>query len=298
MSGLGCLLHFSLLMTPISPDALQKLNWLIRDCGQQAKQMAIEPFQVFEKGLEDYVTTVDHALDERLSAALTDFFPQDGIVSEENVQSRRAFQETYARLWLIDPLDGTEEFIHQGDSYSVIVGLLQAAQPSAGWIYAPATDRLCFGGPGWGLFERWGDAGVEPAQPLLPQEPPPPSVDFCPVIIGDRDLRNYGAAIAESIPGIQFSSLGSFGLKVLEVIDGRAGAYVYFNRRVKLWDTTGPIALARAAGLVCCDLDGNPLEFTPAVVDPETLIHQQTVVIGWERYVERLRSPLRTIVLG
>jgi 3'(2'), 5'-bisphosphate nucleotidase len=116
------------------------------------------------------------------------------------------------------------------------------------------------------------------------------------MMIGDRDRKAYGDAIARLIPGVQFQSIGSFGLKVLEVICGRAGIYVYFNGRVKLWDTVGPIALAQAAGLTCCDLQGNPLKFTPNAINLDTLAHHQPIVIGWASYVERLRSHLHEAV--
>lgn len=278
----------------ISAQHLEKLNQLIITCGQQAKQMAAEPFQVFEKGIEDYVTTVDQTLDRQLSAGIAALFTEDGIISEENPESRGAFLKNYPRLWLIDPLDGTEDFIQQRPHYSVMVGLLEDAQPIEGWVYAPVLNRLYFGGAS-GLFQ------INPAiatlpQPLVPQEAAPPSSDFCPMIIGDRDVKQYGDAILHLIPEAQFISLGSFGLKVVDVICGRAGVYVYFNRRVKLWDTVGPLALAKAAGLVCCDLNGNPLEFTADAVDPETLIHKQPMIIGWEHYVEKLRSRLKTAV--
>ncbi|HEY9624125.1 MAG TPA: inositol monophosphatase family protein [Crinalium sp.] len=280
-------------MNSLSPDQLNKINWLIRHWGQQAKHMASGQFQVFEKGIEDYVTTVDRLLDEQLAAGFAALFPQDGIVTEENVQSRGAFHENYSQLWFIDPIDGTDDFIHGRDYYAVMVGLLQAAQPKAGWVYAPAFDQLYFGGPNWGLFQTKEDSAPEP---LIPTEPPPPSTDFCPVIMGDKDQRNFGEAIAQLIPEIQVSSVGSFGLKVMQVICGHAGLYVYFNGRVKLWDTTGPVALAKAAGLVCCDLDGEPLQFTPDVLDSKTLAHHQPILIGWPSYVEPLRSRLQQAV--
>jgi 3'(2'), 5'-bisphosphate nucleotidase len=280
-------------MTSLSPEQLQKINWLLRHWGQQAKQMASGQFQVFEKGVDDYVTTVDRLLDEQLASGLAALFPQDGIVTEENAQSRQAFQSDYSRLWFIDPIDGTDDFIHGKDHYSSMVGLLQAEQPVAGWVYAPAFDHLYFGSADGGLFQAQGDASPIPLHPV---EPLPPNAGFCPVIMGDKDQRNLGEAIAQLIPEIQFSSVGSFGLKVMQVICGNAGLYGYFNGRVKLWDTIGPIALARTAGLICCDLDGDPIRFTPDAVDMQTLTHQQPILIGWPSYVDVLRSRLKQAI--
>lgn len=280
-------------MPPFSSDQLQKIQQLIRNCGQQARRSAAEQFQVYEKGWEDYVTDVDQALDRQLTAGFTDLFPQDGIITEENPQSWQAFNQNHQRLWLIDPLDGTEDFINKRPHYSVMAGLLQAHQPIAGWVYAPVFDQLYYGGADWGIFQV--EANCAPV-PLIPTEPPAPAAGFCPILIGYKDQRRFGQAISELIPEAQFDCIGSFGLKVLRVICGQAGLYLYCNRRVKLWDTTGPLALARTAGLVCCDLSGEPLRFTSDVVDPQTLIHQQPIVIGWPVYVEKLRSRLQSAI--
>jgi 3'(2'), 5'-bisphosphate nucleotidase len=272
-----------------------EIRQLMRQCGTQAEILAKEQYVVEKKGPQDYVTSVDRELDRRLTQGFARLFPSDGIITEENEPSRRAFRAGYRRVWCIDPLDGTDGFIKRKPHYAVMIGLLCDFQPVAGWIYAPALKQMYYGGKGWGLFQAIGEAEVEPLQPV---EAPAPTDSFCPIIIGDKDERNFGEAIAELVPGATFSSLGSFGLKVMEVICGRAGLYLYLNGRVKLWDTTGPVALAQAAGLVCCDLEGEPLSFHPSAIAPDTLIHQQPILIGWPRYVEALRSPIREAAIA
>ena len=279
-------------MSYLSTDHLEKIRWLLTDCGRQARQLALETFQVYEKGVEDYVTDVDRALDQQLSQGLSALFPQDGVISEENAPSRQLFAQADGRLWLIDPIDGTDDLINGLPHYSVMLGLLEGGVPRAGWVYAPMFEQLYFGGTELGLFQAEGD---RPPIPLIPTQPLL-SADHCPILIGTKDVRRFGAAILQLIPEAQFNCIGSFGLKVLEVIQGRAGLYVYGNRRVKLWDTTGPLALAQMAGLVCCDLAGNPLRFTADAVDSETLAHHQTIVVGWPHYVEALRSRLQQAV--
>ncbi len=276
-------------MDYFSPELDGQLRALLRSLGQQAAQLAKTEFQVIQKGPQDYVTTVDQALDRQLSEQLRIWFPEDGLVTEENPDSRADYRRPYARIWFVDPLDGTDSFIQGTGDYAVMVGLLKENQPVAGWIYAPSADVLHYGGPGWGLYRVQGDS---PPQCLSDTPPPDLSATSCPIMIGHRDRRKYGQAIAAAIPEAQFFSLGSFGLKVIEVIRGKVGLYLYLNGRVKLWDTTGPVALARAAGLVCCDLMGQPLRFTPDAVDAQTLAHQQSIVIGWRPYVEALRPRL------
>jgi 3'(2'), 5'-bisphosphate nucleotidase len=276
-------------MPPCSLWHDQQIRHSLRQAGQQAQKLATEQFEIILKGPADFVTSVDRTLDRELSRQFLDWFPQDGLITEENRQSIAQFQLDFQRFWLIDPLDGTDDLIHGRTGYAVMVGLLKNHQPLAGWVYSPSRDRTYFGGPEWGLFQAHG--GAEP-EVLLTTPPPAPRRDFCPVMIGDKDKQIYGAALAEVIPEAQFSGLGSFGLKVIEVICGRAGLYFYLNGRVKLWDTTGPLALAQAAGLVCCDLEGAPLSYQPAGLDLETLAHKQTILVGWPDYVETLRPRL------
>jgi 3'(2'), 5'-bisphosphate nucleotidase len=272
---------------------LYPIQTVLVEAGRWACEQARQPFTIEEKGPEDFVTAVDQTLDRRLAAQFKNWFPNDGIITEENAQSVQAMQQGFPRLWLIDPIDGTEDFINGRPDYAIMVGLLEQSQPIAGWILRPESNQLFYGGPDWGLFTA---QGLAPAHPLIPSMPPSPSQEYCPVLLGDRDRQQYGTAVENIIPEVQFYTLGSFGLKVLEVIQGRAGLYLYFNGRVKLWDTVGPLALAKSAGLICCDLTGKPLEFSLDVLNPDTLAHHQSIVIGWPHYVEALLPRLQQAI--
>jgi 3'(2'), 5'-bisphosphate nucleotidase len=277
-------------MSVISPALDQKIRQTVRDCGLQVEQMASQNFEVFEKGPEDYVTTIDTALDRQLSAAFAALFPEDGVISEEDAQSRQNYTH-YSRLWCIDPLDGTEDLIQRRRDYAVMVGALENYQPILGWVYAPSYDKMYFGGKKWGLFAA--DGENDPiALPIVE----PSATARRRLIIGHRDRSRYGNEILASLPNVEFYSIGSFGLKVMEVIMGKAGLYLYLNGRVKIWDTAGPLAMAIAAGLTCCTLDGQPLKFSPDELELETLAHQQSILIGWTDIIEQLRPKLEKAV--
>jgi 3'(2'), 5'-bisphosphate nucleotidase len=252
---------------------------IIRLCGQQAKRMVAQGFQVDQKGPGDFVTTVDQALDRELTINFSALFPQDGVITEENQASRRLYCHKAARLWCIDPVDGTHDLIQSQQDYAVMVGLLQDYHPIAGWIYDPVRDVLYFGGRDWGLFQQHGNHVRE----CFPQ---PPTL-IHRVVIGSRDYDNYGTLLAATIPEIDlWARPGSFGLKIMEVILGRAGLLVYFNGRVKLWDTVAPLALAEVAGLACCDLQGRPIRYTTDWIDVDTLAHQQPIILGWRHCID------------
>jgi len=257
----------------------------IREAGQKAIALRASGFQVDEKGFDDYVTDVDRALDRLLSEQFQAWFPDDIVISEENSRSQEIWRkesQINKKFWFIDPIDGTDDFIHDREFYSVMVGVLEAFQPVLGWVYAPKSDRLYFGGNAInGLFTVTN--GNVP-EVLYPHEPIGENRDR--IIVSKKDDLAYGDAIRAAVPNVEFYTLGSFGLKVMEVVEGRASAYIYLNRRVKLWDTVGPLAIARAAGLVCCDLQGREIGFDYDDINPENLTHKQLIVIGWQNFID------------
>jgi 3'(2'), 5'-bisphosphate nucleotidase len=264
---------------------------IVQDCGLQAKRMVSQGVDVTQKGPGDFVTNVDRLLDRQLGEGLAALFPRDGIITEENPESCQAFQfDPLGRLWCIDPIDGTRDFIETQKNYSVMVGLLENGQPKVGWIFDPAADEMYFGGVGWGLFRQVGDR----VQDCFPQ--PPTLINR--VLIGVQDQVNYAAALKLKVPEIDlWERPGSFGLKILSVILGQAGMLVYFNGRVKLWDTVAPVALALQAGLTCCDLQGRPLSYGLDAIDLDSLAHQQPVIIGWQHCID-IFLPRLAAVMG
>lgn len=277
-----------------------KIRRVVRACGQHARYLATQTFDVSEKGPDDFVTSIDQALDRELTEQFTTLFPQDCIISEENPASRQYFQQEQRR-WCIDPLDGTKDFIQGDRNYSVLVGVLEKdassprlAKPTAGWIYAPEYDLMYHSTSESEVWRTQGDAAPELLNPIASAR-----LDRPRVMIGEIDFANFGSLLSLAIPEIEFvRSPGSFGLKVVNAALGEADLYVYFNKRVKVWDTVASIAIAQAAGLVCCDLDGQPISYAPDRINLETLAHHQSIVIGWASYVELLLPRLRSAMLS
>jgi 3'(2'), 5'-bisphosphate nucleotidase len=261
-------------------ERVSAINQVVQDCGHLAKRLAAQGFEVNQKGPGDFVTDVDRALDQRLASAFAALYPHDGIITEENPDSRSRYHHNpTGRLWCIDPIDGTHDFIQTQRDYAVMVGLLADGQAQAGWIYDPAADTMFYGGWEWGIFRQVGDR----TQDCFPQPP----MQINRVIIGANDRANYGDRLTQAIPEIDlWQRPGSFGLKIMDVILGNAGLLIYFNQRVKLWDTVAPLALARQAGLRCCDLHGQPIDYGPGAIDADTLAHQQPIIIGWKHCID------------
>ncbi|NJK34597.1 MAG: inositol monophosphatase family protein [Oscillatoriales cyanobacterium SM2_2_1] len=259
------------------------IGTFVREMGDRGLALRSQ-MEVFAKGEDDFVTNVDRMLDRWLSQQFQQWFPRDMVISEENADSFTQWGDRTGDCWLIDPIDGTDDFIHGRSHYAVMVGRV-AEEPIEGWIYAPALQTLTYG-------HCSGVVWQEPEPGPLQQ----PAAGDRPVILSSKDERVYGDAIRSVIPGVNFYSLGSFGLKVLEVVFGRAQAYLYLNRRVKLWDTAAPLAIAKGAGLRCCDLSGAPIQFAGAQIVPETLAHRQIIVIGWPDFLRQHLSHLERAI--
>ncbi|MFQ3679083.1 MAG: inositol monophosphatase family protein [Pseudanabaenaceae cyanobacterium] len=265
-------------------NRIHDIGSLLREAGQTAKALRQQGLQIEKKGPDDFVTNADRQLDRHLGAQFRAWFPEDAIVTEENLDSLKAWPHR-GRTWAIDPIDGTSDFLSGSPYYAVMVGVLEGIKPVAGWVYAPETDELVYGGVALGGLYR--QRGTEPETRLHPQQPTTPTGK---IILSGKDRERYGQAIQGVFPGVEYYSVGSFGLKVLEVIAGRADAYFYLNRRVKLWDTAGPFALARWAGALCCDFEGQPIAYDR--LDRSTLAHQQHVWVGWPDTIGTYRRDL------
>jgi len=267
-------------MNPI--NSFDQVRKFIREVGQKAKHLRLNTFDVIQKGHLDFVTSVDRTIDQICTSQFQAWFPDDAIITEENPESMLIWRQNRSRMWLIDPIDGTDDFIAGGVNYAVMVGLLEHNQPIMGWIYAPELDLMFYGGAAiGGLFTQSVDN--YPIQ-LIPQTPP--LRDRHRLLVGDKDQRKYGEAIQNLVPEIEFYNMGGFGLKVMEVVMGKTELYFYLNRRVKLWDTVAPMAMAKFAGITSCDLDGAVIKYHPDFIDPNTLAHNQDVVVGWSQYVD------------
>jgi len=105
--------------------------------------------------------------------------------------------------------------------------------------------------------------------------------------MGRRDP--FRDKVAELIDDLQWVKMGSLGLKVIHIIEGHADLYLHLVRKLKIWDTAAPVALAKAAGLRACSLAGEEITY-----NPQQPLHQERIVIGRPLHVtqaiERLKS--------
>jgi myo-inositol-1(or 4)-monophosphatase len=121
---------------------------IIKEIARDAGKLALQHFRslaslpVEKKGHLDLVTEADRQVEDLLIARLKQAFPDDGIYGEE----RGELAGTSGRIWVIDPIDGTFNFVRGGDNWAISIGLFENRRPTFGVIYAPARDQMLVGG--------------------------------------------------------------------------------------------------------------------------------------------------------
>ena len=217
-----------------------------------------------EKSPGDPVTEADHAANRAVLSVLGRECPRDPILSEESEPPEAA--SMLDRLWVVDPLDGTREFIDGIDEFAVMVGLAEEGLASLGAFYVPGSGHLYVGvaeGGAW-IAECEVDAG--PDIPIRVGE-------FIPLRVGEpRDGRlrlvrsrshpdDRLQAIESALPNVEVIPSGSVGVKCARIAEHAADLYVHPVPYLKEWDTCAPEAVLRGAGGRVTDCGGGTLRY-------------------------------------
>jgi 3'(2'), 5'-bisphosphate nucleotidase len=136
------------------------------------------------------LTLADLAADRLIVSALEAWDPSIPIVSEERSAPSYETRRTWSRFWLVDPLDGTKEFLTQNGEFTVNIALIETTRPVLGVVFAPALDKIYFAGEGLGAWRQRGNQPVE----RLYSAPPPPDAPVR-VVASRSHARNEDLAL-------------------------------------------------------------------------------------------------------
>ena len=210
------------------------------------------------------VTVADREANEVIVDGLRRAFPDDGVLAEESFDTHRLASRAHRpRLWCVDPIDGTREFIDETGHFVVMVGLAVAGKARLGVVYDPLGDVMFRGvlaedGPHLAeLVERGVARPLRPTQLAVPAE--------ARMVVSRHGAGRAVQQLCAQLGTRALLPVGSVGLKVGWLADGRAEIYVCASDRVHEWDTCGPEAILRAAGGRVTDLFGAPLQYNKAV---------------------------------
>jgi 3'(2'), 5'-bisphosphate nucleotidase len=224
-----------------------------REAGRILMRIYETDFDVELKGAADPVTEADRQANTFIVERLRAAFPDDGVVAEESSDNAAALGKS--RIWYVDPLDGTKEFVSRNGEFSVMIGLSIGGESRLGVVYQPALDKLYRGVVGQGAaLEQGGELralGVS-------SEARPAALRL--IVSRSHRSRSLDAVVA----GLGITSerpSGSVGLKIGHIVEQSADLYVHVSDRSSAWDACGPEAVLRAAGGRFTDLSGQPFVY-------------------------------------
>ena len=231
-------------------NVVKQLNQNMQAVMQTARRQVLAKMgthlMVAEKtSRRDLVTNVDHSNEDFLVGQIRALDPVAKILAEEGTGDQ--VTDMTGHVWIVDPIDGTMNFVHQRNHFAMMVGLYVDGKPTLGYIFDVMANKLYAGGP---------EVGVTLNGQLLAA---PADVDLsaglfgasAPLLIQDR--FNMQTVIAQSL-GARI--MGSAGIQISQVLAGELVGYLSYLRP---WDFAAGRVLAESLGLVVSRVDGSPV---------------------------------------
>lgn len=234
-------------------ELLEPAVALARSAGDAILQVYATDFDVQAKDDDSPLTQADMASHRVIDAGLRDLTPNIPIISEESGLAPYEVRSKWPMYWLIDPLDGTKEFVNRNGEFTVNIALIDGNRPVLGVVHVPVSGKTYTGCEGVGAAVREGDGdsrsiGVAStsASPLR--------------VVGSRSHRGASLdAYLERLGDVEMLPMGS-SLKFCVVAEGAADIYPRLGPTSE-WDTAAAQAVVEQAGGAVLELDGQPLAY-------------------------------------
>ncbi|RUO56502.1 3'(2'),5'-bisphosphate nucleotidase CysQ [Pseudidiomarina homiensis] len=246
-----------------------------------------QAYATYEKADESPVTSADYAAHRFITEQLAELSPDIPILSEEGAHLSLAERQQWSRYWLIDPIDGTQEFIARSGDFTVVIALVEQHQPHLGVIYWPAGDKLYLAQRGAGAFRR----DINGEQRLRVRQLQQPDSD--PVILAISRRQPRERVMQRMNPDRNLSTLpaGSCSLKACLIAEGQADCFLRVGPTGE-WDTAAAdVIVGEAGGSIVSE------SFTPLTYNEESQLgNPNFLILGdprvpWQDVFIRHRNP-------
>ncbi len=259
---------------------LEPVRALAAAASQQILAIYATAFAVTAKSDNSPLTSADSASHQTIISGLKRLTPDIPVLSEESVDVPFAERSEWWRYWLVDPLDGTREFIQRNGQFTVNIALIEHHEPVLGVVHVPVSGLCYFAARGVGAFRQERD---QPPQPVGVRSLP---VDKPIQVVGSRS--HGGARLHQFVAALGNCNLVTIGssLKLCRVAEGLADIYPRLGPTSE-WDTAAAQAIVEVAGgQVVSVVDGQPLRYNTG----ESLLNPHFIVYGdigrdWLRYI-------------
>lgn len=222
---------------------------LILEAGNNVKVMMKETLDIETKSNpNDLVTNVDKATENYIYNAIQSNYPQHKVIGEEG--HGHQLEDIDGIVWVVDPIDGTLNFVHQGENFAISIGIYKDGQPYAGFVYDVMKDVLYHAKVGEGAYENnhllsnitssvlsKSLIGINPNWVTKPKI----GEVFAPIVNHARSARAYGSA----------------ALEIISVAKGQLAAYI--TPRLQPWDFAGGLIILNEVGGIGTNLLGEKL---------------------------------------
>jgi len=265
-----------------------RLRQLLPDTVAIARLAATEIMAVYGAGFtvsrkqdDSPVTAADQAAHDVIAQRLAALTPAIPLVSEEAPLPSWEERREWRTYWLIDPLDGTREFIRRNRQFAVNIALIHRGSPVLGVVLAPATGTVWYGGPALGAFRQHRQGQVQAIHCAPAQTPP------LRVVLGNARPGPRARALLERLPEHTVMTCGA-SLKLCLIADGSADLFPRYGR-ISEWDLAAPQAILEAAGGRICQMQGlAPLRYnqSPDLTTTDIIAFGDPSV-DWEQYLGR-----------
>ncbi len=254
-------------MNTRSDDTLiQEIVAISRRAGNAILQIYGEDFSVAQKEDASPLTQADLASHRLIRDALRELTPDIPLLSEESSEMEFAKRANWNEYWLVDPLDGTKEFIKRNGEFTVNIALVRDHEPSLGVVHVPVSGVTYWGITGSGAVRADSNGAAESISVRRPCADPA-------VVVGSRSHANpVLQQHLERLGAYELVSMGS-SLKFCLVAEGRADFYPRLGPTSE-WDTAAAHAVVTSAGGQVVTLDGQPLRYNTkaSLLNPEFLV--------------------------
>jgi 3'(2'), 5'-bisphosphate nucleotidase len=228
-----------------------------RSAGAAILEQYRGPLDIEQKNLDDDsepVTQADRIANELIVTRLQREFPNDGILAEESVDTSRRLDKS--RVWMVDPLDGTNGFIAGNGDFAVQIGLAEHGEPMVGVVYLPSTGVLYRAVRGEGTW-------IERPQLETKQARTSDARGFSNMrLAASRSHRSPRMnKVVQRFGFREEVQRGSVGIKIGLLIEQQCDVYIHLSPRTKQWDTCAPQLILTEAGGRMTDLFGEPLNY-------------------------------------
>jgi len=232
---------------------LDRIVEISREAGKAIMEIYSRDFDIVEKEDKSPLTEADLAAHGVIVDALKKLDPELPILSEESAKIPFEERAQWQRYWLVDPLDGTREFIKRNGEFTVNIALIDSGRAVCGAVHVPARDTSYYGCIGEGAWKIEGNAPAEPIS-VASERHTPLRVAGSRSHAGDS-LKRF----LEKVGPHEIVSMGS-SLKLCLVAEGEADIYPRLGPTSE-WDTAAAQAVVEAAGGTVTDVDMQPLRY-------------------------------------